>query len=120
MKSEAWKALIKFLLTMGVQLLGKAIPFLGGFVGGPLGFLASWAIGYLTGVLYDWIERLAKFAEIDSDVADKVTKAKEATAALNAVQKNKEATHEQHEKAIAEFIARHRDLGRLRLLSKET
>ncbi len=38
------KPLIKAILGFGIQLLGKLIPALGGFLGGPLGWLAGIAV----------------------------------------------------------------------------
>lgn len=107
--------LIKALLSLGIQLLGKFIPFLGTFLAGPFGFIAGWAISYLSGVLYDWIAQMARFAAIDSQAHKDLTEAKVASEELNKVQTNPQATKEEHEKALAEFAARVRTLGKFRL-----
>ena len=107
--------LIKFLLTSGIQLLGKFIPFLGTFLAGPFGFIAGWAISYLSGILYDWIARMARFAAIDSQAYKDLGDAKIAAQELKSVQLNTEATKEDHAKAIADFAARVSVLGKFRL-----
>lgn len=113
--SDAWRQVIKVLLQVGVQLLGKLIPFLGTFLGGPLGFIASWLIGLATDALYDWLDRLATFAEIDNDVREKLPIAREARDKLRKIQKDPLATEEDLEKARQDFLNKHRDLGRVRL-----
>lgn len=107
--------LIKALLSIGIQLLGKFIPFLGTFLAGPFGFIAGWAISYLSGVLYDWIEQMARFAAIDSQAQKDLTEAKAAKDALAVVQSNPETTKEQRAKAISDFAARVALLGKFRL-----
>lgn len=109
------KELIKALLQIGVSLLGKLIPALGGLLGGPLGWLAGLAISYLSGLLYDWVERLARFAAIDHQVQADLNLAIASNQALAIVQNNPNATKEEHDKAIADFISAHRTLGKFRV-----
>lgn len=109
------KDVIKALLALGIQLLGKFIPVLAGFLGGPLGFLAGWAISFLSGLLYDWVEKLARYASIDHEVHTDIVAAKAADIALVLVQNNKDATEAEHAKAIADFTAAVSKLGRFKL-----
>jgi hypothetical protein len=109
------KELIKILLGIGIQLLGKLIPFLGTFLAGPLGFVAGVAISYLSGILYDWIEKMARFAAIDSQAMKDLNLAKAASEALVDVQTNTLATKEEHVKALADFATRVGVLGKFKL-----
>ena len=59
------ESVIKLLLQAGIALLGKLIPALGSFLGGPLGFLAGWAISFLRGLLLDWVAQLERFGKVD-------------------------------------------------------
>lgn len=93
------KELSKVLLSLGIVVLKKLIPWLGTLLGGPLGFIASFAIGYLTDILYDMVERYMRFAAIDNEVKKQIEIAKEETKNFEAVQKNNEASVE--EKTVA-------------------
>jgi hypothetical protein len=88
------KELTKIILGLGITVVKALIPWLGTLLGGPLGFVASWAAGYLAGLLYDLVERYARFAAIDSEVLGQVQVAKTETAAFKAVQDNPASTPE--------------------------
>lgn len=109
------KESIKVLLQFGIGLLSKLIPWLGGFVGGPFGFIASWAIGWLTGKLFDWLEQMERFKAIDDQVKKDVADAKVAQGALRQIQDDKNSTGEQRAKALDDFAAAVRKLGRFKL-----
>lgn len=101
------EALIKALLSLGVALLTKLIPALSG---GVLGIVLGWAVSWLTGLLIDWTERLARFKGIEADVAKDLANAQNKRKALLAT-----ITKEDYAKARQEFDAAVRDLGRWRL-----
>lgn len=107
--------LIKAFLTWGITQLGMLIPWLGGFLAGPLGFIVEPLIGYATGLLYDWVSRLARYSAIDKQVGEDLSAAKSAQAALTVVQNNPQATEAEHAAALAEFTNRVRTLGKFRL-----
>lgn len=108
-------AVIKSLLSLGISALGKLIPALGGFIGGPFGFIATLAISWLSGILYDMVERMARFAKIDSQAQKDLSDAKSAGADLKKVQEDPATTKEEREKAISAFADRVRALGKFRL-----
>lgn len=89
----------KVLLSLGIAVLKKLIPWLGTLLGGPLGFIASFAIGYLTDILYDMVERYMRFSAIDKEIKAQVENAKQETQNFKAVQNNPEASIE--EKSVA-------------------
>jgi uncharacterized membrane protein YbaN (DUF454 family) len=107
--------IIKALLSLGINILGKFIPFLGSFLAGPFGFIAGWVISYLSGVLYDWIAQMARFAKIDSQAHKDLADATAAGQALKAAQNNPSLTKEEHAKALSDFAIRVRTLGKFRL-----
>lgn len=83
------KEVLKALIGAAIQLLGQLIPWLGTFTGLPvIGWLISFGVSWLSGLLYDLIKRAATFNEIDADVAKQLTNAKVALAAFKAVQEN--------------------------------
>lgn len=102
------ESLIKLLLQGGIRALGAIIPALGSFLGGPFGFLASMAINFLTGILYSMVERLSRYAGVDARILAVVAEAKVTTAALEAVERDPQATQEQKDKAYEDFKASHR------------
>jgi len=114
------KAVIQALLQLGIKLLGLAIPWLGILLGGPLGWLAGFAISWLTGVVYDLVARYARLTAIDSVVEKQVTAAKNATDALKAVQTNAQATAQEREKALADFKVAVRALTKFDGLHKDS
>ena len=93
--------ILKALLTWGVQLIGKSLlPWLGSLMGGPFGFLVSWGISYFTSLLYDMVERLARFGEIDK-------KWKEEADNMIAAQKKLQEAYEKKElddQAVQDFL----------------
>ena len=107
--------LIKLLLTLGVQVLAKVIPSLAGLLGGPFGFLVSWAISFLTGVLYKWAEKLARYRKIDIAAEADRKAVEQKQLALEAMQKNPNRTEEERAKAIADFAAAVSKFGNIRL-----
>ncbi len=107
------KELTKALVSIAIALLKSVIPWLGGFLGGPLGFILTPLIGWLTGMLYDLVERYLRFSEIDRVIEKQLEQAKTKTDALKEAQKNPGG--EDHAKALAEFRIAVRDLGRLRV-----
>lgn len=109
------KEVIKALLSLAIQVLGKLIPALGGLLGGPLGWLAGLAISYLSGLLYDLVERLARFASIDAQVHKDLAGAKVAQAVLVAAQKNPNTTEAERAKALEDFTSAVRSLGKFKL-----
>lgn len=99
------ESIIKLLLQVGIQALGKIIPALGGFLGGPLGFLATLAISWLSGLLFDWIEKLRKFGAVDKRYLDIANGVKAANDAYIAVVDKPDSTSEQKAKAYDDFKA---------------
>lgn len=104
MSPELWK----ILLTLGVQLLGKLIPALGGLLGGPLGWIIGLIIPYLSGLLFDWAEKLARFNAIDKRVADIVNEAVRTREEFIRVNENLVASPEERAKAYEDFKAARR------------
>lgn len=107
-----WEPIIKALLGIGVSLLTSLIPAL---AGGIPGMILGWLVPWLTGLLYDWVSRLAAYNKIEADTQIRLNNAKSKQAALAAIQSNPNATKEEHEKAIAEFAAAVSALGRRRM-----
>lgn len=110
-----WTPIIKALLSLGIQGLTMLIPFIGSLAGGPFGFLVGWAISWLSGMLVDWIGRLARYNAIDADIAAKKTTLVTAQQKLAAAQVSATATKEDHAKAIADFMAAASAFGQFRV-----
>lgn len=109
-------ALIKAILAIGIQLLsGVVIPWLTGLIGGPLGWLAGLALKYLVGMLEDMADRYLRFADIDAKIKEALVEVKSAATSLKAAQNNPGTTEAEREKALKDFSAAARKLGRFRL-----
>lgn len=100
-----WTPIIKALLSLGIKGLSMLIPFIGTLAGGPFGFLVSWAISYLSGLLVKWIAQVAAYNAVDADLAAKKAPLVAAQQALAAAQASPTTTKEEHAKAIADFMA---------------
>lgn len=109
------ESVIKALLQLGIQLAGRLIPWLGGFLAGPFGFIASFLISWLTGKLYAWLEQMARYNKIDVEVQADLVAAKDAQVNLRKVQDDKNATGEQRAKALADFTTAVGKFGRFKL-----
>lgn len=105
------QASVKAFLSFLIQLLAKLVPGLSGLLGGPLGWLIGIGLSWLAAILYNLIERLARFAKIDAEISAQITEAKNATDALKQVQKDPDATPEQRAKGLADFTNAVRSLG---------
>lgn len=110
------KDLLKVLISrLAMYLLPKLIPWLAGFMGGPLGWIIGMLVGWLTGKLADAIAVWAKYKAIDAECQREVDAAKVAAAALQKIQRDPNATKEQHEKAKQDFSDAYRNLIRIRM-----
>jgi hypothetical protein len=98
------KEILKALLALGIKTLMSLIPWLAGFTTGPIGWVVGLLIGYLSGKLADWILLLAKLKEIENTVHKEVADLNAAKDALALVQKDPNATKEQHDKARKDFL----------------
>ncbi len=109
---------IKNILSLGIQLLSKLIPGLGSLLGMPIiGWVAGIAIGYLTKLLYQWIDRLIRFGAIDEQVRLDLEPAKEATIALKQAQ---DKSVEERIKALEQFKITHSKLSRINIVRKNS
>jgi hypothetical protein len=64
------------LLQLGIAGLKALIPTLGGLLGGPLGWIASFAVSWLSNLLIKWVEKLGiinKNAERAKEISDATT-----------------------------------------------
>jgi hypothetical protein len=109
------KELTKAILGLGISVLKYLIPWLGSLLGGPLGIVAGWAVSYLTGLLYDMVERYMRLAAIDNEVKKQIEIAKEETKNFEAIQKNNEATIEEKSVAKEKLRLALITLGRIKL-----
>lgn len=110
------KDFLKLLISrLAIYILPKLIPWLAGFMGGPLGWIIGIVVTWLSGKLADAIAIWVKYKQIDAQVQKEVDAAKVASDALVQIQKDPNATKEQHDKAIQDFRNAYRDLIRVRV-----
>lgn len=116
MDSSTGKAIIKALLSLGISLLGKFIPFLATLTGMPvIGWIIGLGVSYLSGVLYKMIETWARYNAIDNAVSKEVTEAQKKTEELKIIQNDPTATEADRAKKLEEFRLAVRNLTKYRV-----
>lgn len=97
------KDLLGSILKIGINLLIKALPFIGSLIGGPLGWIAGFIVSELAGSLIKLVDEAIRLGVVDKAVRAEVeTLAKASSdyfALVDKIQKGETVTEE--EKAAA-------------------
>lgn len=110
-KDDALKAII----DLAIKLLLGLIPAVASFLSIPvIGWIAGLAISWMTRLLYDLVERAARFKKIEEQVRIDVEAAKKAFSDLKDVVQNP-STKDVYDGARARFDDAVSRLGRIRM-----
>lgn len=107
--------ILKILLQLAMGALSQVVPALGGLLGGPFGWLASWALGIAVNWGYSLIAYWMKRIGINQDEIDDVTAAQNATKLWVQLEGMTNVSQADRDKVLQAFILAHVNLGRIKL-----
>ena len=85
-----WNDWVSLLFPVVLKVVGWLIPAVGGFLGGPIGWLVAFGLAKLTAFLVDWAERAARFGSISKDVLTQVTEVRDTAKAFFEIEDRRE------------------------------